>query len=112
MQMNHRFKENQDSKHELWDFNSNHDHWERLTRLVTHNSSWGQAVYCEICSSVIHTLWREKNKRRHGESVVTALVLIRRLDKAMRNQFTVICRRGDREYGDSTAMWFESRELG
>ena len=52
------------------------------------------------------------NKRRYGESAVTAPVLVQRLDKAMRNQFSVIRRRGDRDYEDCMAMWFESRELG
>ncbi|KAG5402648.1 hypothetical protein IGI04_008767 [Brassica rapa subsp. trilocularis] len=60
----------------------------------------------------VHTLWRKMNKRRYGESAVTAPVLVQRLDKAMRNQFSVIRRRGDRDYEDCMAMWFESRELG
>ena len=91
------------------------DHWERLTQLITDNSSWGKVklfIVRYALQLTVHTLWRERNKRRHGESVVTAPVLIWRLDKAMRNQFTVIHRRGDREYRDGMAMWFESRDLG
>ena len=34
--------------------------------------------------------------------------MIKRLDKNMRNQFTVI-RRGDKEYGEGMAFWFETR---
>ncbi|XP_013650778.1 uncharacterized protein LOC106355352 [Brassica napus] len=79
------------------------DRWGRITRLKT-DSSWGKVKLFTVRYALqltVHTLWRERNKRRHGESAVTAPVLIKRLDKAMRNQFTVIRRRGDRDYEDA-----------
>ena len=90
------------------------DRWGRITRLIT-DSGWGKVKLFTVRYALqltVHTLWRKRNKRRHGESAVTAPVLIKRLDKAMRNQFTVIRRRGDRDYEDGMIMWFESRELG
>lgn len=45
----------------------------------------------------------------HLSIKAAAEVMIKRLDKNMRNQFTVIRRRGDKEYGEGMAFWFETR---
>ena len=39
-----------------------------------------------ILQSTVHTVWREKNRRRHGEALCPATLLIRRIDKNMRNK--------------------------
>lgn len=43
-----------------------------------------------MLQSTIHMIWRERNRRRHGESSVPATILIKKLDKNMRNKFIVI----------------------
>ncbi|KAG2328628.1 hypothetical protein Bca52824_011356 [Brassica carinata] len=53
----------------------------------------------------------ERNRRRHGELAVPAMVMIKRLDKNMKNQFTVIRRRGDREYEEGMVAWFDTRQI-
>lgn len=62
-----------------------------------------------ILQSTVHTIWREQNRRRHGEVAVPAEIMIKKLDKNMRNQFEVIQRRGDKDYGEGMAFWFETR---
>ena len=62
-----------------------------------------------ILQSTVHTVWREKNRRRHGEALCPATLLIRRIDKNMRNKFTVIQRGGDKSYDGGMATWFATR---
>ncbi|KAF8099428.1 hypothetical protein N665_0244s0027 [Sinapis alba] len=86
--------------------------WESLIRLTTGSSGWSKIqifIMRYMLQSTVHTVWREQTRKRSGESAVPAMLLIKRLDKNMRNQFTVIQRRGDKEYGDGMAIWFDIR---
>lgn len=86
--------------------------WENITRLITGSSVWSKVklyIVRYMFQASIHTIWRERNRRRHGEVAVSAEVTIRRLEKHMRNQFTVIRRRGDTDYERGMEEWF-SRE--
>lgn len=62
-----------------------------------------------MLQSTIHMIWRERNRRRHGESSVPATILIKKLDKNMRNKFIVIQKKGEKEYEGGMAIWFDSR---
>lgn len=67
--------------------------WGCLIRLITGSLSWSKIqmfITRYMLQSTIHMIWRERNRRRHGESFVPATILIKRLDKNMRNKFTVI----------------------
>ena len=61
---------------------------------------------CDIC---FNTIWGERNKRRHGEVPSPSEVLIKRLDKNMRNKFSLIQRKGDKEYIKGMEYWFSPR---
>lgn len=85
--------------------------WENLIRLVTERQSWDKTKIFTVryaIQLVIYSIWRERNRRRHGKLAVPASVLSQRLDKTMRNQFFVICRR-DVSYEDGMTKWFETR---
>ena len=74
---------------------------------MIHKNTRRSLITCVLIA--IHTIWRERNRRRHGEDSVPAVLLIQRLGKNMRNQFTVIRRRGGKEYEDGMATWFDTR---
>ncbi|XP_056842877.1 uncharacterized protein LOC130495492 [Raphanus sativus] len=57
----------------------------------------------------VYMLWRERNRRRHGEVGVPAALLVKLLDKNMRNKFTLIQRKGDSEIGRGMQYWFQNR---
>lgn len=81
--------------------------WDALVGLITGASSWSKTklfIARYMFQSTIHMVWKERNRRRHGETIAPAPLLIRRLDKNMRNQFTVIRRKGGKEYGDGMAF--------
>ncbi|KAL9830395.1 putative reverse transcriptase zinc-binding domain-containing protein [Arabidopsis thaliana] len=62
-----------------------------------------------IFQAAIHTIWHERNGRRHGERPNTAAQLIRWLDKQIRNQISTITASGDYRYEKALQLWFQSR---
>lgn len=44
-----------------------------------------------------HTIWRERNRRRHGEKKLPYTLLIKVIDKTIRNRLSTIKKQGDRE---------------
>ncbi|KAL9308369.1 putative RNA-directed DNA polymerase [Arabidopsis thaliana] len=62
-----------------------------------------------IFQATIHTIWHERNGRRHGERSNSATHLIRWLDKQMRNQISTIAASGDHRYDKALQLWFQSR---
>lgn len=54
--------------------------WESLIRLIMGDSSWSK-IQIFITRYMI---WRERNRRKHGESSAPDVFLIKRLDKNMR----------------------------
>lgn len=87
-------------------------YWNRLVRLITTALNWSKIMVFiakYILLSTVHTIWRERNRRRHGEAPCPATLLIRKIDKNMRNRFTVIKRRGDKSYEGGMAIWFGRR---
>lgn len=86
--------------------------WDELMRLVsnTNQSRTKLFVIRYMFQSVIHTIWRERNRRRHGEASSPAALLIKLLDKIMRNKFTVMRRKGRSDYEGGMVFWFAARQ--
>ena len=87
--------------------------WGRLLRLLTRDTGWSKVqtfTIKYIFQSSLHTIWCERNRRRHGEDSCPVEFLIRRIDKNMRNKFTILRRRGDKVLGDGMVYWFSTRE--
>lgn len=62
-----------------------------------------------LLQATAHSLWLERNKRRHGELPSTADQLITSLDRFMRNKISSIYLQGQRKYEDGLRIWFDSR---
>lgn len=87
--------------------------WERIIDLVTREANWSKVqlfVARYMLQSMVHTIWMERNRRRHGEVPCTATLLIKRLDKNMRNKITILQRKGSRDLGGAMVYWFETRQ--
>ena len=87
--------------------------WRRLLRLMIRDSSWSRVKFFTIkymFQLAVHTIWCERNKRRHGEESCPAVVLIKRMDKTMRNKFTILQRKGDKVLEGGMRFWFSTRE--
>lgn len=51
-------------------------------------------------------IWRKCNRRRHGEAGVALLMKL--LDKNMRNKLTLVQRKGDSNIGEGMQYWFQT----
>lgn len=86
--------------------------WENILRLLSNASTWSKLdlfITRHVFESAVHAIWRERNRRKHGEDPVPSMLLIKRIDKEMRNRFTVIRQRGDKDYEGGMALWFSTR---
>lgn len=86
--------------------------WNSLVRLATLNQNWSRIKLFTLrymMQAVVHAIWMERNRRRHEEISVPSEVLIKRLDKNMRNHFTILQRKGYKELGEGMIFWFETR---
>lgn len=90
--------------------------WERLMKSVLRNEyteSWIKLmkimrdpriskvksfIIKHILQVVVHTIWRERIQRRHGEAPSLVILLIKMIDKSTRNKLTLIKRKRDKEY--------------
>ncbi|XP_048635030.1 uncharacterized protein LOC125608640 [Brassica napus] len=59
--------------------------------------------------ATVYMIWRERNRRRHGETGAPAALLIKILDKNMRNKLTLVLRKGDSQIGRGMQYWFMTR---
>ncbi|RID49950.1 hypothetical protein BRARA_H00711 [Brassica rapa] len=86
--------------------------WESIIRLLKEGSNWSKVklfVSRYILQSTVHAIWMERNRRKHNELPSPSVVLIKRLDKNMRNRFTTLRRRGEKDLAEGMNFWFGSR---
>lgn len=56
-----------------------------------------------------HSIWRERNSRRHGEKQLPHTLLTKIIDKNVRNRLSTIKRKGDQKLEGGLRMWFATR---
>ncbi|KAL9281444.1 putative reverse transcriptase zinc-binding domain-containing protein [Arabidopsis thaliana] len=66
-------------------------------------------IPCYVLQNSIHSMWRERNERRHGEEPSNAERLIKLIDKNIRNRLSTIRRGGEEKYVNGIQTWFGSR---
>ncbi|KAG2316368.1 hypothetical protein Bca52824_019490 [Brassica carinata] len=64
--------------------------------------------YVFQCS--VHTIWRERNGRKHGEKHQTSEILLKFIDKGVRNRISSLCVGGSRRYTTAMTSWFAAGE--
>nr|pir limonene cyclase homolog F24O1.12 - Arabidopsis thaliana [Arabidopsis thaliana] len=62
---------------------------------------------CDEC--FIHSIWNERNQRRHGKSPSLPERLIKMIDKNVRNRLSTMSGCGVLKYKDEMRVWFASR---
>lgn len=57
----------------------------------------------------VYSIWRERNKRRHGEPVIPHDLLMKMIEKSMRNRLYTIQKQGDSDLEGGLRYWFSTR---
>ena len=74
--------------------------WPDIIELISETD--GDMLTCftimYIFQATVHSIWRERNKRRHGEAHSTPVQLVKFIDKGVRNRFSSIVMVGDMRY--------------
>jgi len=64
-----------------------------------------------VFQATIHTIWRERNNRRHGEQPNPPVRLIRWIDKQVRDRLSSLNTSGERRHETGLQIWFAARNL-
>lgn len=74
--------------------------WFSLLRLITAQDQGKLKLFTVryVFQAIIHSIWRERNRRRHGEKPSPEALLIKLIDKTVRNKFTIVQRKGDKSF--------------
>lgn len=85
--------------------------WRSITRAALDNTQGKIKLFVVryVLQAAVHTVWRERNRRRHGESPSPGSLLVKLIDKNMRNKLSIIRKRGDKEYEGGMVYWFSTR---
>jgi len=67
-------------------------------------------VFRYVFQNTIHSIWRERNERRHGETPSRTQKIIRLIDKNIRNRLSTLRVRGEEKYPKGIQVWFASRQ--
>ncbi|XP_010463033.1 PREDICTED: uncharacterized protein LOC104743679 [Camelina sativa] len=62
-----------------------------------------------VFQSIIHSIWRERNARRHGEAPTPSSSLCRFIDKNIRNRLLTL--KTTSGYEDGLPLWFQTHPL-
>lgn len=62
-----------------------------------------------VFQASIHSIWRERNCRRHGETAIPASKLAKIIDKNVRNRFSSLQQLGNSRFVGGLQFWFHTR---
>lgn len=85
--------------------------WSELLVLIMDNSGDFLTNFLTryTLQAAIHSIWRERNERRHGAIATPARELGKLLDRHVRNRCCSIQQLGDQNYAGSLSRWFATR---
>jgi len=86
--------------------------WEEIVALLLENNLDSVKLFLlrYAFQASAHSIWRERNRRRHGEKELPNTLLIKTIDKNVRNRLSTIKRLGDHKMDAGLSVWFGSRE--
>lgn len=85
--------------------------WAELLRLIVKLEKNKLQLFTirYIFQLAVHSIWRERNRRRHGEKESPPNLLASMLDKTIRNKFSIIQRGDDNKLKGGLQYWFSTR---
>lgn len=85
--------------------------WDAVVRLIIAPGMGKQKRFClrYAFQLALYTLWRERNKRRHGEKAMPLQVLAKLTEKAIRNKLSLLQSKRAKGYEGVLQYWFSTR---
>ncbi|XP_056850253.1 uncharacterized protein LOC108824527 [Raphanus sativus] len=86
--------------------------WSQVLALVSANQVSGVTKYLlrYVFQVSVHTIWLERNGRRHGNMQRPSCILIKFIDKQVRNRISSLQGRAGKSFTQAMVTWFSSRE--
>ncbi|KAG7579708.1 Reverse transcriptase domain [Arabidopsis thaliana x Arabidopsis arenosa] len=87
--------------------------WVSLLPIITASftSRYQSFVTRYVFQLTIHSIWRERNGRRHGDTPIPATKLTSIIDKSVRNRLSTMATSGSSNYEGILRFWFHTRGL-
>lgn len=85
--------------------------WEEIVDLLLDNRQDRIRLFLlRYCfQATAHTIWWERNMRKHGEKHLPYTLLQKTIDKNVRNRLSTIKRQGDHNFDAGLQIWFGTR---
>ena len=86
--------------------------WDEVLYLISTNIGSRTKLFLlrYVFQVAIHTIWMERNSRRHGTVQKPPGILVKFIDKQTRNRISSLRGKGGKHLTQAMAAWFETRE--
>ncbi|XP_018448402.2 uncharacterized protein LOC108819882 [Raphanus sativus] len=85
--------------------------WQELVMMLSTSQKTIKVFTLKyVFQATIHRLWLERNGRRHGEAPIPPDILIRQIDRIVRNRFSSIRLVEDKKMEGGLRYWFSTRQ--
>lgn len=85
--------------------------WDYIVALISGNSISKLSMFCVRYSfqAALYAIWRERNKVRHGKKLLPITVLMKLVEKGVRNRLSLMRKNKGRRLEGALQYWFETR---
>ena len=85
--------------------------WVGIVGLISDATREKKSLFCirYALQAVLHAVWRERNKVKHGGKLMPLPILQKLVDKGIRNKISVLRMRGVRDMELLMQFWFQTR---
>lgn len=85
--------------------------WSEIVPLLTRTDWDKRRLFCAryTFQAIIHMVWRERNKIKHGENPLPLDVMKKILDKGVRNKLSILRFKGGKGMENALQYWFSTR---
>ncbi|KAF8064720.1 hypothetical protein N665_1171s0001 [Sinapis alba] len=86
--------------------------WSEILRLLTRPGQDNTHAYTirYLFQATLHSSWRERNKRKHGETESPSTILIKLIDRTVRNRLSIVKKLKENGLEGGLRYWFATRQ--
>lgn len=86
--------------------------WQELLQFMVSSGHNKLQIYATryAFQGAVHGIWRERNRRRHGETACPPALLIKMIDRTVRNKLSIMKKKRDMMWEEGLRFWFATRQ--